>query len=55
MSLLALPFGAMWLDYVTAVGNARNDSGLDYLLGEWPIAAALVVVLRARRWPDERR
>ena len=47
--LLALPFGPMWLDYMAAVGNARNDSGLDYLFGEWPIAAALVVVFLGRR------
>lgn len=47
--LLALPFGAMWLDYAATIGNARNDSGLDYLLGEWPIAAGLVLALHRGR------
>ena len=51
--LVALPFGAMWLDYVAAIANVHNDSGLDYLLGEWPIAAALVLACigRVRRSP----
>ncbi len=47
-ALLALPFGGMWLDYLTAITNARNGFGLDYLLGEIPIALALVVAWLAR-------
>lgn len=39
---LCLPFGALWLDYATALLNARNTFGLIYPLGEWPIALALV-------------
>jgi hypothetical protein len=41
--LLALPFGSMWPDYVIAMANARNGYGLEYLVGELPIAVALVV------------
>lgn len=41
--LLAIPFGAMWLDYLTILRNAQNDEGLIYLIGEWPIAAGLAV------------
>ena len=40
--ILALPFGAMWFDYVTATLNARNGFGWEYLLGEVPIGLALV-------------
>jgi hypothetical protein len=47
--LVALPFGAMWVEYATAIGNARNDFGLEYLIGEWPIAAALVLATSARQ------
>lgn len=47
--LLCLPFGAMWLDYVTALVNMRTSWGLDYLLGEWPIAIALVLAAASRR------
>jgi hypothetical protein len=45
---LAIPFGAMWLDYATAIRNASNGYGLDYLLGEWPIALALMTASSAR-------
>ena len=48
--LLCLPFGAMWIEYLTAVANARTSWGLDYLLGEWPIAAALIVAAFSRRF-----
>lgn len=46
--ILALPFGQMWLDYLAAVMNARNGFGLDYLIGELPIAAALGVAWLGR-------
>jgi hypothetical protein len=42
----AIPFGTMWLDYATVMLNARTSRGLDYPLGEWPIALALVVALQ---------
>lgn len=45
---LSLPFAAMWPDYVTAISNARNGYGLEYLVGEWPIAAALLIVAWVR-------
>ena len=38
--LLSLPFGAMWLDYATALVNAQNARGLEYTLGEWPLMVA---------------
>lgn len=41
---LCLPFGSMWLDYLTVMRNTVSDRGLEYVLGEWPIALALVVV-----------
>lgn len=43
--LLALPFGLMWLDFAAAVVNAQSSRGLEYTLGEWPIALALVAGL----------
>ena len=46
--LVSLPFGPMWLDYATAIENAGTSRGLEYLLGEWPIAAALIVAYAAR-------
>jgi hypothetical protein len=42
--LLAVPFAALWLDYAVALTNARNpELGLNYLLGEWPIAIGIVL------------
>jgi hypothetical protein len=41
--LLALPFGSLWLDFVTVLRNTHSSRGLEYVLGEWPIAIALVV------------
>ena len=38
--LLSIPFGALWLDYVTALVNAQNARGLEYTLGEWPLMIA---------------
>ena len=46
---LALPFGGLWADYFTALGNARNGMGLEYLVGELPIALILVLASAARR------
>jgi hypothetical protein len=40
--LVSLPFGAMWLDYATALLNAQNARGLEYTLGEWPLMIAPV-------------
>ena len=45
---LALPFSSMWLDYVTAMLNARNGFGLEYLVGELPIALAIVIASMGR-------
>jgi hypothetical protein len=42
-ALLALPFGAMWLDYLTVILNTRNELGIEYLVGQWPLGVALVV------------
>ena len=57
--VLALPFGSMWIDYVTVMLNARQTTqhGLGYVLGEWPIAAILALVgwrFRRRRLVSER-
>ena len=41
---LCLPFGSMWLDYLTVMRNTVSDRGLEYVMGEWPIALTLVVV-----------
>jgi hypothetical protein len=43
LSVLLLP---LWIEFASALLNARNGYGLDYLLGEVPIALALVVALR---------
>lgn len=40
VSLVLLP---MWPDYLTAMLNARSARGIEYLLGEWPIALALLL------------
>jgi hypothetical protein len=51
--VLALPFGAMWADFVVAVLNAQTSRGPEYTFGEWPIALLLVVGLTRptpRRW-----
>ncbi len=44
---LSLPFGTMWLDWVTALVNARPTEahGLDYLLGEWPVLVSMLAGL----------
>lgn len=39
---LSLPFGAMWLDYVTVLTNAR-DAGITYSLGQFPLVAIPLV------------
>ena len=41
---LCLPFGAMWLDYIVAIANARTDAagqGLGYVFADWPVALLL--------------
>lgn len=42
---LCLPFGALWLDYAHVLVNTHSSRGLEYVLGEWPIALLLVVGL----------
>jgi hypothetical protein len=39
---LALPLGGLWMDYVTVLRNVSSSRGLEYVLGEWPIALGLV-------------
>lgn len=51
-ALLALPFGLMWLDYATVLVNAQSSRGLEYTLGEWPIALLLVLGLLRFDWPE---
>lgn len=45
--LIAVPFGSMWIDYAHALQNAQGG-GLEYVVGEWPIALALLVAMRRR-------
>ena len=59
--LLSVPFGTLWFDYLRAIMNARNGFGADYLIGDWPIAVAIIVVSVGRgqllpiRWSVTRR
>lgn len=46
---LALPFGSLWIDYVAVMRNSVSSRGLEYVLGEWPIALGLVVVAGSHR------
>jgi hypothetical protein len=43
--LLCVPFGTMWLDFLTALGNARQTAALnvEYVLGDIPIALGLIL------------
>lgn len=41
--LAAIPFGAMWLDYISALKGAQT-SNLGYLWGELPIALGVVLL-----------
>ncbi len=41
---LALPFGALWTDYLRVLLNTQSNRGVVYVLGEWPIAVGLMVV-----------
>ena len=43
---LCLPFAATWADWATAMANVQMSQGygLDYVLGEWPIAFGIVAV-----------
>lgn len=52
--LLALPFGLMWLDYITAVTNAQTRWGFAYTLGDWPVALLLVAGLWESRSQSDR-
>ena len=47
--LASLPFGAMWFDYVRVLLNTQTNRGIEYTLGEWPIALLLVVGLMPAR------
>jgi hypothetical protein len=54
--LLSVPFGAMWIDYWTALANAQNARGLEYTLGEWPLMIAPMAAWigqQARRRRDQ--
>jgi len=53
--LLCVPFGPLWRDFAVAMLNARATAhfGLDYVLGEWPIAVALLLVAVKGRRPDD--
>jgi hypothetical protein len=44
VALASLAFAPMWLDYARVLLDAQNRIGLDYLLGEIPIAVVLSIV-----------
>jgi hypothetical protein len=52
--LLALPFGLMWLDYVSVLLNTQTSRGIEYTLGEWPIALLLLLGLWRPKGEDVR-
>ena len=45
IAVLAIPFGALWLDFALAISGARQSElyGWQYLLGEWPIVICVIV------------
>jgi hypothetical protein len=45
----ALPFGPLWIDYMTVMGNTTASRGFGYVMGEWPIALALLAVALSGR------
>ena len=49
LALASLPFGAMWLDYVTVLQNARHPLGLLYNIGQVPTMLLPIVVWAGRR------
>jgi hypothetical protein len=42
--LTALPFGVTWTEYAAVISNTGSSRGFAYVMGEWPIAIALVAV-----------
>ncbi len=40
LALVSLPFGAMWIDYASALMDAQNTRGLDYVLADWSLMLA---------------
>ena len=52
--LVAIPFGAMWLDYVTVLLNARHELGLLYNFGQAPTLALPLAIWAGRRRPSRR-
>ena len=54
----SVPFGTMWVDYAGVLAHATNRLGIDYLLGEWPIALGPVIARLAsttRPWRPARQ
>jgi hypothetical protein len=45
MALFAMPLGGLWLQFPGVLLNAQTNRGIEYTLGEWPIALLLVVSL----------
>ena len=48
---VSVPFGAMWIDFAHVLLWAQSPHGFEYTLGEWPIAIALLVVVRSGTRP----
>lgn len=49
--VLCIPFGHLWMDYLTVMQNTRSDRGLSYVLGEWPAVLTFVGVAWWARRP----
>jgi hypothetical protein len=54
--VVGIPFGPLWLDWLTALGNSRQPAGLLYSLPNVPLLLLpLVAAPRARPWTTWRR
>lgn len=43
LAIMAIPFGTLWLDYITVVLNADNGQGYWYIVGNVPIMLAALI------------
>jgi hypothetical protein len=55
LTLVSLPFGAMWIDYIRVVLDARHPLGLLYNLGQVPMMLLPIAIWAGRRRPGSRR
>ena len=55
LAVASLPFGVAWLDYAGVLAHATNRFGIDYVIGEWPIALGPVIARLASTTTPWRR